>query len=229
MKHYKGFTLVEMLVSMVLLSMVLLIASSAYALFSERWDGRLGHFNQSVKQAKQLILVQEAVKSVVSYVVTDDKEQPKIYFEGNRNGFVAVTLRSLFAPDVSAVIRIQVLQKPDFSYQLIYQESSMSQRLLIKAKQPLEFSEAIVLYDNLIAVDFQYLGWPSLENKYWQAESATAERQEKAWFNDYNSLERNVQPEQVKITFTTEEGDFMLVMKLSDSVPNSLARYTEQA
>ena len=59
MKYDKGFTLVEMLVSMVLLSMVLLIASSAYSMFSERWNGRLGHFNQSVAQAKNLILVQD--------------------------------------------------------------------------------------------------------------------------------------------------------------------------
>ncbi|SEK47125.1 prepilin-type N-terminal cleavage/methylation domain-containing protein [Colwellia chukchiensis] len=228
MKKNSGFTLVEMLVAMVLLSMVLLIASSAYALFSERWDGRLGHFNRSVKQAKQLILVQEALKSVVSYVVTDDNKRAKLYFEGNRNGFVGVTLRSLFSPEVAAVVRVQIIQKADFSYQLIYQESAMTTQLLTQAKQALTFTDAVVLYDNLTAVEFQYYGWPSLRDKHWQADSAISARQAKAWFSNYNSLERNVQPEQIKITFSTEQGDFTLLVPLSDSVPNSLARYTEQ-
>jgi prepilin-type N-terminal cleavage/methylation domain-containing protein len=227
-KHDKGFTLVEMLVSMVLLSMVLLIASSAYSMFSERWNGRLGHFNQSVKYAKQLILVQESLEGIISYVVTNDQAQSRMYFEGNRNGFVAVTLRSLFTPEVSAIMRLQIIQKDDFTFSLIYQEATMAKQLLIKVQQPLIFSEPIVLFDNLSQVNFQYFGWPSLASKYWQEDSSIGIRPAKAWFEEYNSLDISLQPEQVKITFTTEQGDFILQTKLSDSNPNTLFNYSVQ-
>lgn len=228
MKQHKGFTLVEMLVSMVLLSMVLLIASNAYSMFSERWNGRLGHFNQSVKNAKQLILVQESLKGIISYVVTNEKNQPRMYFEGNRNGFVAVTLLSLFTPEVPAVMRLQIIQNDDFTFTLIYQEATMSDRLLTKAQQPLAFSEPIVLFDNLSEVNFQYFGWPTLESKYWQADSSKGSRPMQAWFDEYNSLERSLQPEQVKITFTTAQRSYVLQARLSDSVPNALSSYSVQ-
>lgn len=223
----KGFTLVEMLVSMVLLSMVLLIASSAYSSFSSRWDGRLGHFNRTAMQAKQLILVQEALNSIVAYAVTNESAQAKLYFEGNRNGFVAVTLRSIFTPENAAVIRMQLLQNPDFSYRLIYQESSMLEQLLTKANQPLNFSKPIVLFDNLSKVDFQYFGWSSRESKYWTIDSATAQPEPPAWYNEYNSLVKNLQPEQVKITFSNEQGDFALQAKLNSTTPGLLTSYAD--
>jgi len=227
-KNHCGFTLVEMLVSMVLLSMVLLISSNAYSLFSERWNGRLGHFNQSVAQAKNLILVQESLKSIISYVVTNDQQQAKFYFEGNRNGFVAVTLRSLYTPEVAAVIRIQITQNADFSYKLVYQEASMVSELLTKATQQLSFSEPIVLFNNISNAEFEYFGWPTDQSKFWTPDSNSTEPEAKAWFDEYNSLERNIQPEQIRITFTTNEGAYSLQAKLNDSVPGVLFNYAEQ-
>ncbi|WP_448246061.1 PilW family protein [Thalassotalea agariperforans] len=225
MKRNQGFTLVEMLVSMVLLSMVLLIASGAYSLFSDRWNGRLGHFNQSMKTAKQLILVQESLKSIISYVVTNKTKEPSLYFEGNRNGFVAVTLRSLFNPETAAVIRLQVIQNEDFSYQLIYQESTMVEQLLINLEQPINFGDPIVLFDKLKDVNFQYFGWPSTESKYWTPDSPLEEPSPQAWFDEYNSLEIKLQPEQIKIMFSSDKGDFLLHTQLMDSIPNMLHRY----
>lgn len=226
-KTNQGFTLVEMLVSMVLLSMVLLIASNAYSLFSDRWNGRLGHFNRSVVQAKQLILVQEALKSIVSYVVTNDKKQAKLYFEGNQNGFVAVTLRSLFSPESAVVMRLQVTQNPDFTYTLSYQESAMIDQLLISAKQPLNFGEPIVLFDDLTAINFQYFGWLTTQSKYWTIDSVMPQPEPPIWFNEYNSLVTNLQPEQIKVTFTSKQGDFSLQAKLTNAVPGVLNSYTD--
>jgi len=227
-KKSQGFTLVEMLVSMVLLSMVLLIASKAYALFSDRWNGRLGHFNQSVTQAKQLILVQDTLKSIISYVVTDEEEHAKIYFEGNRNGFVAVTLRSLYTPEIAAVMRLQITQNDDFTYRLTYQESAMTKQLLTKVKQPLNFSEPIILFNHLTNVDFQYFGWSSTESKYWMPDSSFTKPQPPTWFNEYNSLDKKLQPEKIKINFTSKQGNFSLQTKLNHSIAATFINYSRQ-
>ena len=217
MKSKQGFTLVEMLVSMVLLSMVILIGSGAYSMFSGRWNGRLGHFNQSAKNARQLILVQEALQGIVPYVVTDNDDHGKIYFEGNRNGFVAVTLRSLFTPQMAAVMRLQVKQQADFSYSLIYQEATMERQLLTKAQQKINFGKEIVLFANLTSIEFSYFGWPSSADKYWSPENFRVKQEPKEWANAYNSLETDLQPEQVQIDFSSEQGVFKLQSRLTDA------------
>lgn len=230
MKHNKGFTLVEMLVSMVLLTMVMLIASGAYSLFSDRWNGRLGHYNKSMATAKESILVQEALNSIIAYAVTDDKGDAKLYFEGNRNGFVAVTLRSIYNPKVAAVIRLKVSQNDDFTYKLIYEEFAMTEELLINAQQPIVFSSPIVLFDKLVNINFQYFGWPSLASYNWSSENSSTITNPKPrkWFDNYNALDTYIQPEQIKVTFSAEKGEFSLQTKLTNTTPYLLSSYSEQ-
>lgn len=225
MKGYKGFTLIEMLISMALLSMVLLIATSAYSMFSDKWNGRLGYFNKSAANAKHLILVQEVLKSIKPYVVTNDSDNARLYFEGNRNGFVTVSLRSLFQPNIPAVIRLQAIQNDDFSYTVTYQESTMASQLLTKVAQSLDFTEPIILFENLQNVEFKYFGWPSLADKNWQPDVNFQRRQPKAWFTDFNSIENKVFPEKVKVSFNSAEGEFVLQTRLPTILKGILSSF----
>lgn len=229
MKKINGFTLVEMLVSMAILSMVLLIASNAYSLFSDRWNGRLGHFNRTVIEVKHLILVQESLKSLIAYVVTDEEKQSRFYFEGNRNGFVAVTLRSLFTPEVAAVVRLKLIQNDDFSFALIYEEAAMhQQQLLLKVTQELNFDNSIILFNNLTEADFQYFGWASLEDKNWTPDTQSLQPPVKVWLDEYNSLERNMLPEKIIVNFLSKNKEYSLQAKLNDSVPGVLVNYADK-
>ena len=91
-----GFTLIELLITMALLSMIILIGSSAFGLFAQRWDGRLGQFDSTMRSAQNIMLVQDVLTSLIPYVAYNRDGKPVIYFEGNRNGFVAVSSRSIF-------------------------------------------------------------------------------------------------------------------------------------
>lgn len=226
LKRVQGFTLVEMLVSMVLLSMILLVASSAYSMFSDRWNGRLGKFNKTLQHTKQLILVQESLKSIVSYVVVNDKNQPKLFFEGNRNGFVAVSLSSIFEPDKAVIMRLQAIQNPDFSYRLEYQEALMSEQLLTHSNQNIVFGSPVILFDQLPSIEFEYLGWPAAEIKRRFIDNPSSTLDQLAWNNSYNGLITNLQPEQVRITFFAQGHDYALQVKLNDLTPGVLNDYT---
>ena len=109
----QGFTLVELLVTMSLLSMIILIGSSAFSMFSQRWDGQLGNFDKSARDARNVMLVQNILDSLVPYVTDDTDGGPIIYFEGNRNGFVSVSSQSIQSPEDYAVIRFSVKQDID--------------------------------------------------------------------------------------------------------------------
>lgn len=229
-KRNSGFTLVEMLVSMALLSMVLLISANAYSLFSERWNGRLGKYNSSFTLAKQMTLTQEVLKSVRAYVVlSGENEQAKLYFEGNRNGFVGVAEKSLFNPAIPAVVRFQFVQNADFTFRLEYQESLMSDYLLLRAQQQIEFSSSIVLFDGLTDVGFEYFGWESFRAKTNYLNDPTQENLSKQWSDNFNSLERDVQPEFVRIYFTASDGDYTFYGDLLDVIPGTLNDYATES
>lgn len=228
-KQNRGFTLVEMLVSMALLSMVLLISANAYSLFSERWNGRLGKYNSSFALAKQMTLTQEVLKSVRAYVVlSGENEQAKLYFEGNRNGFVGVSEKSLFSPATPAVIRFQFVQNADFTFRLEYQESLMSNSLLMRAQQQIEFDTSVVLFDGLTDVGFEYFGWESFKAKTAYLNNPTQQNFNKQWSENFNSLERDVQPEFVKIYFTASDGDYTFFGDLLDVIPGTLNDYATE-
>ena len=129
-KKIVGFTLVELLISMALLSMIVLVGASAFGLFSQRWDGQLGDFNADVVNTRNRMLVQEVLDHLVPYVALDTKGRPVMYFEGNRNGFVAVSSRSLFSSDTVAVVRFSVRQNTDLTYDVIYEEWPMRSDVL---------------------------------------------------------------------------------------------------
>ncbi|MDO6426498.1 prepilin-type N-terminal cleavage/methylation domain-containing protein [Thalassotalea sp. 1_MG-2023] len=228
MKKQAGFTLIEMLVSMTLLSMVMLIATSAYSLFSERWNGRLGHFNQTLATTKNLLLVQESLQSIIGYVVSDDNQSAKYYFEGNRNGFVAVTLRSMFNPSVAAVVRLKFEQNDDFTFRLIYQESPMEDQMLVQATQDLDFVHSVTLFESVKNAEFRYYGWPSLASKNWTPDFTSMQPPTKEWSSNYNSLEKNVFPNQVRVAFTISDKQYSLQSRLNKPIPAVLSNYANQ-
>jgi prepilin-type N-terminal cleavage/methylation domain-containing protein len=75
----KGFTLVEVLITMALLSMIILIGASAFGLFAKRWDGQLGKFDATMQNARNVMLVQEVLDSLVPYMAYDTRGKPKVY------------------------------------------------------------------------------------------------------------------------------------------------------
>ena len=84
----KGFTLIEMLVTMVLLSFIVLVGSSAYGMFAQKWSGEMGNFDKTVQGVRDLMLVQEVLDTMIPYVVSGSDNRPGIFFEGNQTGIV---------------------------------------------------------------------------------------------------------------------------------------------
>jgi len=223
-KLSKGFSLIEIMVAMVLLSMVVLVSTQAYSIFSDKWDGRLGHFNQTLSEAKSLVLVQRAIDGIVPYVVFNEQSQPRLYFEGNRNGFVAVTNTPVFTVGQAAVIRLEAKQLSDFGFELTYQEWSMEDSLLLKTDQELDFGRNIKLFDNQSDILFRYYGWPSAKDKS-NAGDIFSKPVTPEWFSDYNSLERGLQPNKISISLSGDNGDREFIYNLSSLESYQLSRY----
>ena len=71
MKQSSGFTLIEMLVTVVLLSALILIGSFSYAQFSKLWNVQVSDFDIKLEHARNSILINEVLDSLLPYVVYD--------------------------------------------------------------------------------------------------------------------------------------------------------------
>lgn len=223
MRKNAGFTLIELLVTMTLLLMIILVGSSALGLYGQRWNGQLGQFDRVMREARNLVLVQEVIDSLTPYIAYNEKGQPFVYFEGNRNGFVAVSNRSLYRENVHAVIRFSVRQNSDLNYDVLYEEWAMRDEVLRSTRQPVKFSEPIILFSSVRNPLFQYLGWASRLDRDGDGEGSGVIQP--LWLADYNGLDLTATPLKVKLTFTAPAGDYTLLSSLSSAHSSALYRY----
>ena len=199
MKKSAGFTLIEMLVTLVLLSAIVLVGSSSYSIFSKRWDGQLGKFDRTLQDVRDLMLVESVLDSLIPYVTYDQSETPVLYFEGNRNGFVSVSEKSVFSEKIPAVVRFSVVQNDDLSFDVIYEEWPMEDNVLRSTYQKFNFDRPIKLFESVKSPTFEYFGWKSVVDR----EGLLDDRNlmPATWLPSLNSLEAGLLPERIRLTF----------------------------
>lgn len=224
MNKSAGFTLIEMLVTMSILAMVVLAGSSAFGFFAQRWDGSLGNFDRSMTNSKNLMLVQEVLDNLVPYMTYDSKNRPSVYFEGNRNGFVAVSSRSLYRQNRMAVVRFSVKQNLDLTYNVLYEEWPMEDDVLIYAKTAVPFLPPLVLFHSVASADFQYFGWSDRLSKIGNGGDQLP--QPPSWHNDLNAVASMVAPVKVRLKFSYEENPYVLMSSLAEQPSDLLIKYS---
>jgi hypothetical protein len=209
---------------MALLSMVMLIGSSAFSIFSQRWDGQLGKFDKTMQKARDLMLVQEVLDSLIPYMAYDEHDNPAIYFEGNRNGFVAVSSKSVYSSQHFALVRFSVRQKSDLKYQIIYEEWPMAGEVLRSVNQKINFSSPLILFDSVSNPSFSYFGWKRDMVESDDGEMALPARAE--WMQAYNALEIGLSPLNARLRFTDDQGGYEIKADLAVEKPALLGGYS---
>ena len=156
----RDFSLVELLVAMVILSLIVLVSTQSFALFTQRWDGRLEHFDDRFDELRARWVVRDLLTSIHPFVVKNPAGRDRFYFEGNRNGFVAVASQSVFDNRIPAVVRLSFVIAKDGKYDLTYEEWPMVTDQLRSTTQTIPWSAPILLARDVTAPDFAYFGIP---------------------------------------------------------------------
>ena len=224
MNKLAGFTLIEMLVTMSILAAVVLAGASSFGFFAQRWDGNLGNFDRSMTNSRNLMLVQEVLDNLIPYMAYDSEGRPSIYFEGNRNGFVAVSGRSLFHQGRLAVVRFSVQQNPDLTFNVLYEEWPMEDDILIDAKTAIPFYPPLILFRSVTTAEFGYFGWSDRLSK--AGNGGDQPPQPPAWFADLNSVASSVAPLKARLKFIIDEKPYQLLSVLAEQPANIIGRYS---
>lgn len=151
----RGFTLVEMLISATLLMIVLGTAMYGYQLYMQYWQREQKQYSSQFHAYRQTDLLYSALRSIVPYAVQNDGNSA-FYFLGRDNGFTAVTQAPVFNPGALAVIRVFREEVASNQFQLVYEEASLRDILLLHAEQELPFNHRMVLRSRFSQVEFQY-------------------------------------------------------------------------
>lgn len=214
----KGFSLIELLVAMAIMSMTIMISSMGYSFFMKRWDGEIGQFDNTATFAKKLILTKNAVSGIYPYIVTDTNDQPGVYFEGIEDGIVGVTSRSFFSYGKPAVFKLQLRQNNNFLFDLIYEESPLDNKPLISLTQNIVYRHKVTLLSQVDDLKFSYYGTRDNQQKL---------RSEKQWWQSFNSFSRKILPEIVRISFIYQGKQEDFDFSLSQVDPRILVLFNE--
>lgn len=200
----RGFSLVELLVSMTLLAAIVALSGFAFQQFSRYWDGRLGVFDESFSEMRNGWLLTQVISKVQPYAVLNQGGLPRFYFEGNRNGFVAVSSESLSIPDAAAVIRLSLLENKDRTFDLVYEESVMKNFPLTRLSQALAFSPPVTLFTDLRDPSFEYFGPIALDAEAAGTDAAQPDR----WSLSYNSAVTGRHAKIVRAKWLNDAGNY---------------------
>ncbi|GAB3037587.1 PulJ/GspJ family protein [Bowmanella dokdonensis] len=217
-----GFSLVELLISMVVLTSIIFLGSYAYAVFIAKWDGQLGKFDQKVEQSRNLILLHRVLQGITPYVVENDNGDPMLAFDGRSSTITTVTSAPLFSDGLATVMllvehgesatRLEYFENPGAGYsetQLKAGDQWRYHKLLLAVDSPLIFS---------------FFAWPSLEQKvlYQEGLSISGQHVVPGWYKAYNAKTTQMLPLAISLSLG-EEG--MLLVDLADKAEQKLAPY----
>jgi len=217
----KGFTIIELMIAISILSLLLFTGSYSYSLMSERWNKELGQFSQSAQNAKQLENFQRLIEGIQSFIVVDNNQSPSFFFVGDNNSLLAVSRSGLFSGEFSEIFRLTTVIKENGKLDLVYQSSSTEQVLLVGTEQNIEFTQELTLFSDLDDVSFSYLGWSHLHQKNALQKNPANHR----WFERFSGIDSQLMPEQVSITLTKSAKELSFSVYLDSSTEKWMSPY----
>lgn len=211
----RGFTLVEMLVAMVVLSLVIGISTYAYSLFARQWDGKLGRLEQAQANYQRLEWLAASLEDTLPYIVRDDEGEIGFYFLGRDEGLTLVTMSPIVQTEQPALIR--VFREPDGNgaWQLVYEEAPFDRQLLVRANQRLEFRHRIIIARDLPRPEFRYFGWPDLSAWLMSGEAPDSGR---SWFEEYDGMMRRYHPALIELRLGDSATVFAVPARIESQV-----------
>ena len=219
-----GFTLIELMISISILSLLLFTGAYSYSLMSERWNKELGQFSNSAKTAKHLELLQHLVEGVQPYVVVDENKKPSLFFIGNKTSLLAVSRAGFFSGKFPEIFRLTAIEKENGKVDFIYQSVSTKNILLTGTNQDLIFDKKLILFSDLDQVKFSYYGWSHLYSK----NSEENNRNRPQWFERYSGIDNQLMPENYNITLVKNGEDLTIPVTLDVNSERWLAPYYKE-
>jgi len=202
-----GFTLIEVLISTIILGMVLGIALMASSGFMDVWQKGDRLFSDAFTLVRYKILLSESIESTYEYYLTDkpgqnrQKDKYFPFFAGKSQSAEFVTLSSVFNHGAPAIAKLYVQKNDSGKYDLVYKEADLEKFFIKYAQDKIEYTRQIDIYQNLENIKFRYYGL--VETKF-DPELMKADRIFE-WEDKFSGRQTMHVPKQMEITINSDE------------------------
>ena len=204
MKPLRGFTLIEMLVSLVILTSIMLLSSQAYRFFVTQLNQRQDDFTQLSDQFKRMTWLQNQLAAVDMYYVTATDGSLQLYFKGSKDSIIWISATSVTQPGTAALSAIG-LQDEQLSYcEMRLDELLLKQDDVTLSQLCQNFSLSIMSASEL---SIAYFGWPDL-NAQLSHDASTPKINAVTgpeWFSKFDAAETATLPGLVKLSIKDDE------------------------
>jgi prepilin-type N-terminal cleavage/methylation domain-containing protein len=193
-----GFTLIELMIAISILTMLLFMGSYVYQMLASRWDKELGTFNHSAKWAKNLTLTKNLLQGVQPFIIMNKSAKVKknaFFFVGSNDSLLSVSRSGLFDKNYSEIFRLKVLQKSNGLFDLVYQSASTKNTLLLYAQQKITFEQQVTLLKGVTEIKFNYLGWDGFIEKG----EAEEDNSIPTWRESFSGIDNQLLPERMTV------------------------------
>lgn len=222
-KMSKGFTLVELLISVVILTLLMFVGSYSYSILSERWNRDLGNFKETNSLAKHLVMLQRSINGVIPLVVRH-QQTPVFFFEGSEKSLLAVTSNGLFSNGEPEIFRLELIENKNQKFDLVYQAVSTNESFLLSTEQEIQFTKELIVLKDIDDITFSYLGWDSLAEK----SRRQSNRSHLKWYSKYSGIDANLIPEGMKVNLVLEKKVLAFNVHFQHDVENLLSPYISE-
>ncbi|RJE76909.1 hypothetical protein BGP78_10930 [Pseudoalteromonas sp. MSK9-3] len=224
MNRLLGFTLIEMLITISLLSLVLATGSFTYLQLTNRWDRQIDNFELEAANARLIFQVDSLIDGVIPYIVRDEELKPSMFFVGGKYNLLAVSTNGL-ATGHTEVFRLTVSKLDNGSFELIYQSIPLKEITLSRIDQEIDFTNKLILAKGYEGINFLYFGWDKVSHKVARSNSFQPN-----WHEQYFGSNSDMIPLKITTLFNRHKslGEYQITSVL-DKHSNEWFRYYIQS
>ncbi|EKK9988304.1 prepilin-type N-terminal cleavage/methylation domain-containing protein [Vibrio vulnificus] len=209
MARVRGFTLIEMLVAMVLLSATVMIATSGYRQYVSGSSVFVSKYEEDIKRYQVKALVRERLEHSLLYYSKKssnfNSKEVFPYWYGDKSQVQAVTSSSLNAPESSALYRLFLKDE-----QVVYCEEIIDKSLpIMRLQLTINCFNEVIVAENVSDMQISYFGWPNIMDMILAQtrDISLGVAQARRWVDKYYGLDTQLMPDWMKVTFVFLSGE----------------------
>lgn len=219
-----GFTLIEVMISLLIMTLLITTAQLSYSMFATRWKNELGNFYAELDTFKSLSFLQKMLDGIHPFVVKNDSNLPVFLFVGGNKSLYGVN-RNGFSNHWE-VFRLTAVKKDD-KFQLIYQYKAMSDFSMVKTSQEIVFEDERVILENVDEMSVEYFGWQHIYIK--TGDMKESGPQKPVWTSTYSGLDSRYMPNTIRLRIQINGQIVELNSLMQNSFEDYLTVYNDDA
>ena len=204
----QGFTLIEVIISTLILSSAIILAGLAFSFFSDRWDNVTVRISESRSKTMQLMRLENCIYGIQDYYIRSPENKPSLVFYGKKEELIAISSEPISGMRGSVVFRLAPFVSDVGVKHYFYQEWSLNlhtlnvtgdlQKILNEKPQT-----ELIIFSELDSISLEFLGVSSF--KEYLGANATSSLELDLyhfivkWKNEYSGSEIGVLPVRIRL------------------------------